>query len=194
MFLEWSKANELTQDINFPSNMLYARTLEAAAHIFEDAALAERAARLKDVIRARSFDGTYFVDNEVYNENGVPVSTGERTETCQYYAFFCGVATPETYPVLWQRLMTDFGPDRAEKGLHPEIYPSNAFVGNYLRLFLLKENGLYEKLLDEIKGYFFYMAERTGTLWENVYENASCNHGFASCVVWFIRKAEAALK
>ncbi|MBP3388950.1 MAG: hypothetical protein J6K98_03650 [Clostridia bacterium] len=194
VFLEWSKANELTQDINFPSNMLYARTLEAAAHMFEDAALAEKAARLKEVIRARSFDGTYFVDNEVYNEDGVPVSSGERTETCQYYAFFCGVATPGTYPALWHTLVTDFGPDRAEKGLHPEIYPANAFIGNYLRLFLLEENELFDKLLSEIKGYFFYMAERTGTLWENVYENASCNHGFASCVVRFIRRAEAALK
>ena len=38
------------------------------------------------------------------------------------------------------------------------------------------------------------MAERTGTLWENVSEQASCNHGFASCAVRFIRKAEAALK
>ena len=193
VFIEWSKANELTQDINFPSNMLYARTLEAAAHIFEDAALAEKAARLKDVIRQRSFDGTYFTDNEVYRD-GVPVSTGERTETCQYYAFFCGVATPDTYPELWQTLVNDFGPDRAQKGLHPEIYPANAFIGNYLRLFLLEENKLFDKLLDEIKGYFFYMAERTGTLWENVGEQASCNHGFASCAVRFIRKAEAALK
>ena len=193
VFIEWSKANELTQDINFPSNMLYARTLEAAAHIFEDAALAEKAARLKDVIRQRSFDGTYFTDNEVYRD-GVPVSTGERTETCQYYAFFCGVATPDTYPELWQTLVNDFGPDRAQKGLHPEIYPANAFIGNYLRLFLLEEKKLFDKLLDEIKGYFFYMAERTGTLWENVGEQASCNHGFASCAVRFIRKAEAALK
>ncbi len=193
VFIEWSKANELTQDISFPSNMLYARMLEAAARIFEDAALAEKAARLKDMIRRRSFDGIYFVDNEVYRD-GVPVSTGEHTETCQYYAFFCGVATPDTYPELWQTLVNDFGPDRAQKGLHPEVYPANAFIGNYLRLFLLEENRLFDKLLSETKGYFFYMAERTGTLWENVSEQASCNHGFASCAVRFIRKAEAALQ
>jgi alpha-L-rhamnosidase len=30
---------------------------------------------------------------------------------------------------------------------------------------------------------FYYMAERTGTLWENIGAYASCNHGFASHIV-----------
>ncbi len=37
----------------------------------------------------------------------------------------------------------------------------------------------------EVAGYngnSYYMAERTGTLWENVGAYASCNHGFASHV------------
>ena len=191
VFLEWSKANDLTQDINFPSNMLYARTLEAVACIFDDPTLAAKASHLKEVIRTRSFDGNFFVDNEVYNNHNIPVSTGERTETCQYYAFFCGIATPTTYPELWHKLVTDFGPNRIATGLHPEIYPANAFIGNYLRLFLLEENELFDKLIEEIRGYFFYMAERTGTLWEHTGDFASCNHGFASCVVRFIRKAES---
>lgn len=194
VFLEWSKANELTQDINFPSNMLYAKTLLAAAHLFDDAALEAKANALFDVIRARSFDGTFFRDNEVYNGDGIPVSPGERTETCQYYAFFTGTATPETYPQLWHTLITDFGPKRAEKGLYPEIYPANAFIGNYLRLMLLDENGLYEKLIEESKDYFLYMAERTGTLWENTGDYASCNHGFASYAAPMLIRAEENLK
>ena len=189
VFVEWSKANDLVQDINFPSNMMYARMLEAAARLFDDPALAEKAAALKETIRKRSYDGTFFVDNEVY-EGDTPVSTGERTETCQYYAFFTGVATPETYPELWEKLVTAFGPHRAEQGLYPEIYPANAFIGNYLRLILLEENGLYEQLLKEISGYFYYMAERTGTLWENTTDYASCNHSFASYAAHFIRVAE----
>ena len=37
----------------------------------------------------------------------------------------------------------------------------------------------------EIKGYFGYMAEKTGTLWEKIDDYASMNHGFASQVaVW----------
>lgn len=185
---------ELTQDINFPSNMLYTKTLLAAARMFDDAALEAKANALFDVIRARSFDGTFFRDNEVYNGDGEPVSPGERTETCQYYAFFTGTATPETYPELWHTLMTDFGPKRAEKGLYPEIYPANAFIGNYLRLMLLDENGLYEKLIEESKDYFLYMAERTGTLWENTGDYASCNHGFASYAAPMLIRAEENLK
>lgn len=193
VFLEWSKANELTQDINFPSNMFYAYTLEAVARTFDDEALLKKAASIKETVRRRSFDGTFFVDNEVYKD-GVPVLTGERTETCQYYAFFTGVATPQSHPKLWEMLITEFGPDRIKLGLHPDIYPSNAFVGNYLRLMLLERYGLYEQELEEIKGYFTYMADRTGTLWENTGDYASCNHGFAAYAGCLINNAERALR
>lgn len=203
VFLEWSQANKLVQDINFPSNMLYARMLRATAALFDDPAQIVKAERLETVIRERSYDGQFFVDNEVYNDDGFPVSSGERTETCQYYAFFTGVATPKTYPELWQRLTTEFGPYRLKQydtgDIWPrrenltkwtEIWPSNAFIGNYLRLELLRQEGLYEQLLKECTGYFHYMAQRTGTLWENTSEYASCNHGFASYAAAFILEAE----
>ena len=38
-------------------------------------------------------------------------------------------------------------------------------------------------MLDESVSYCLYMAERTGTLWENISPTASCDHGFASHVV-----------
>ena len=63
---------------------------------------------------------------------------------------------------------------------HPEIWPSNAFIGNYLRLECLAREGLVRNVLDETKGFFLYMAERTGTLWEMISPTASCDHGFAS--------------
>ncbi len=37
-------------------------------------------------------------------------------------------------------------------------------------------------MLKEIKYFFLSMAERTGTLWENTYETASCNHGIVGVV------------
>ena len=86
--------------------------------------------------------------------------------------------------------MTDFGPEREAKGLWPNVHKCNAFVGNYLRLELLLKNGLYEQLLQECTGFFEYMADRTGTLWENTYDKASCNHGFASYAAVFILEAE----
>lgn len=192
VFLEWSHANELVQDINFPTNMLYARMLMAVSRLYGDPAAADKAQRLRETVRARSYNGRFFVDNEIYRD-GRPVSSGECTETCQYYAFFTGTATPEAYPELWRILTTDFGPHRTEKGLYPEIYPANAFIGNYLRLELLARYGLYSRLLEEIEGYFLYMAQRTGTLWENITDYASCSHGFASYAASLILEAEAHL-
>ena len=110
------------------------------------------------------------------------ISAADYLET----AFFCGTATPETHPWLWETLVHDFGYDRAEKGLYPEIWPANAFIGNYLRLDLLNRFGFKTELYDNIKGYFAYMAERTGTLWELVASQASCNHGFASHVLYWM--------
>ena len=52
-----------------------------------------------------------------------------------------------------------------------------------LRLDLLDRHGLKDELYDNIKGYFTYMADQTGTLWELVANQASCNHGFASHVI-----------
>ena len=48
--------------------------------------------------------------------------------------------------------------------------------------------GELEALEENIRGYFDYMAQKTGTLWENDGDYASCNHGFASHVlIWLDR-------
>ena len=44
----------------------------------------------------------------------------------------------------------------------------------------------YEKVLENITDYFYYMAERTGTLWEHTGTTASCDHGFASYVICWL--------
>ncbi len=196
VFVEWSECNKLTQDINFPTNMLYAKTLRAVANLYNDNDFAEKADRLKKTINEKSFTETgFYCDNAVYGEDGVARLSGKCTETCQYYAFFCGIATPEEKPELWQRMLHDFGPERIVPNKWPEftpeakwqeIYPSNAFIGNYLRLELLYLYGEHEKLAQNIKGFFTKMADLTGTLWENDSTTASCNHGFASHVVYWM--------
>ncbi len=179
-FVEWSKANDLVQDINFPNNMVYAYMLKAVGVMYDDPALLGKAAALKETILARSFNGEFFVDNEVYNADGVPVSTGETTETCQYHAFFFGIVTPESHPDLWKKLTTDFGPQRAETGLYPKVHPANAFTGNLLRLDILLRFGLDDQGRREVGGYYTDIARITGSLWEHMSTEASCNHGFAA--------------
>lgn len=186
VFLEWSKSNELTQDVSFASNMLYCTVLDTVAELYGDAALKSKATALRNTINEMSMTESGFYCDNAWRRDGKLVLSGERTESCQYYAFFTDVATPETHPELWSILVNDFGYDRAEKGLYPEIWPANAFIGNYLRLDLLNRYGFMDELYDNIKGYFAYMAERTGTLWENTSDFASCNHGFASHVIYWM--------
>ena len=186
IFVEWSRCNSLVRDVSFPSNMVYSEVLNAMAELYGDASLAQKAQLIKENINKLAMTPSgFYCDNAIRNEAGKLVLSGERTEACQYYAFFTNVATPTYNPELWKILVNDFGYARAEKGLYPEIWPANAFIGNYLRLDLLNRYGYKEELYDNIKGYFYYMAERTGTLWENVGAEASCNHGFASHVIYW---------
>ena len=109
--------------------------------------------------------------------------TTNRTEVCQYFAFYFDVATPTTYPELWRLLRDDFGPDRKQTKAYQEVGFANSLVGNMLRFELLSQNGCCQQILDESSAYLLYMADRTGTLWENDEPHASCNHGFASHIV-----------
>ena len=190
VFIEWSKANDFVQDVSFPSNMLYCGMLRTVGKLYSDTALIAQADAVCEEIRRMSFDGEFFIDNAIREADGKLQVTGNRSETCQYYAFFFEVATPATHPALWQRLTKEFGPHRTELGLWPQIHPSNAFIGNYLRLDTLVRYGLHDQLMDEMRGYFEHMADTTGTLWEHTDTQASCNHGFASYYAYLLKQVQ----
>ena len=187
-FVEWSKANQLVQDVNYPTNMLYSGALTAAGRLYNKPELLQKSAAIQKTVRAQSLQNGFFVDRALRQEDGSLLIDSETTETCQYYAFYFGVATPETDPVLWNTMLNDFGPQRDLEKTYPQIYPSNAFIGNYLRLDFMMRIGEFDKARENILGYFGYMAERTGTLWEHIGTTASCNHGFASYVVTWLDK------
>ncbi|MBN2317140.1 MAG: hypothetical protein JXM79_24655 [Sedimentisphaerales bacterium] len=181
VFVEWSKANSFVQDVSYPSNMLYAAALAAAGRMYDEPELIEQAEQIREVIRRQSFDGEFFVDNAVRKDGRLQV-TRNRSEVCQYFAFFFDVATPHTHEELWKKLVHQFGPNRKKTNAFPEVHPANAFVGNYLRLELLSRYGYPAQIKNELVDFYHYMAEQTGTLWENIGASASCNHGFASHV------------
>ncbi len=182
VFVEWSEANSFVQDVNYPSNMLYAAALSSASRLYSEPQLAHQSEVIRKTVERQSYDGEFFVDNAV-RESGVLRVTRNRTEVCQYFAFYFGVATPESHPDLWRRLLEQFGPQRERTKAFPEIHPANAFVGNMLRLEILSRYGQAQRILDESIDYLLYMEERTGTLWENMDASASCDHGFASHIV-----------
>ncbi len=188
VFIEWSKANDFAQDVNYPTNMLWAAALDATGRLYGDDKLRERAGVVRQRVREQSFDGEWFVDNAVRDEAGRLVRTTNRTETCQYYAFHFGTAEPDRDPVLWTHLLDALGPQRKQPDPYADLHPSNMLIGNCLRLELLSRAGRAAQMREEMKAFFLTMARTTGTLWENNDASASCNHAFASHVVcWLYR-------
>ena len=183
-FVEWSMANAWVQDVNYPTNMLYAKILKDMAELFGDKALADKACKVKAEVVKQSFNGTFFTDNAVRNENGELVNTGNISETCQYYAYFCGIAdgTDERFKTLTDTMLNEFG---GKKQPDLGIEPSAPFIGKYLRLIMLLNLKQFSLVLSDIEDYFADMAKTTGTLWENdmkesLEHGGSLNHGFAS--------------
>ena len=163
--------------------MLYAGGSRPPARMYHLPELTAKAERIREAIRRQSFDGQFFVDNAVRHKNGKLEVTRNRTEVCQYFAFFFQVATPESHPDLWRVLRDKFGPDRKKTKEFSDVHQANSFIGNMLRMELLSQAGLSRQILKESIAYLLYMADRTGTLWENTEASASCDHGFASHIV-----------
>lgn len=195
VFIEWSEANNFVQDVNYPTNMLYAAALAAAGKLYQQDGWIYEAEDIRKVIRKQAFNGQFFVDNAIRSKKSRRIEiTTNTSEVCQYFAFYFDVATPYVYPTLWHNLVYNFGPQRSQHNLFPEVTTANAFVGNYLRLELLSRYKFHSKLFAECLQYFDYMAEQTGTLWENISATASCNHGFASHAVHLIYRDILGLK
>ncbi len=182
IFIEWSEANDFVQDVNYPTNMLYAAALEAAGRMYDLPGFATRAQSVRQTVRRQSYDGEFFVDNAL-RKGGKLLPTRNRTEVCQYFAFFTGTATAQSHPELWRKLTDSFGPKRKETGAYAGVYRARPFIGNMMRMELLSRHGLCRQILEDSADYYLEMADRTGTLWEHDGASASCNHGFASHIV-----------
>lgn len=194
VFVEWSKANEFVQDVNYPSNMLYSAALRCAGRLYRNDDWLKKSVNVREAVLRQSYNGEFFVDNAIREENGELTITNNTTETCQYYAFFFNIATPGSHPELWNKILNDFGPNRDDRVTHPAVFRANAFVGNYLRMDILSRYNLQNQLLSEVQDYFYSMAHLTGTLWENMHSHASCNHGFASFIGYVLYRDVLGIK
>jgi len=191
VFVEWSDANNCVRAVNHPTNMVYARCLEAAAQLYQRDDWAVQAERIRSAVRELSWDGRWFADQSV-RVDGKLVRSETRSETCQYHAFSFNTADMETHADAWRRLRDEWGPLRAlgggeeEPPEKSELVPANLLYGCMLRFELLLQHGENEKLLEEIRYVFGPQAELTGTLWEHLEPKSSCNHGFASRVCGYL--------
>ena len=180
-FIEHSRANELTDGVNFPTNWLYAAALDAMAGLAGDDQLHLRARHVRETTTRLSWNGGWFVDHAVRQE-GELRPTPDATETCQYYAFYFDAVSPRTHPELWEMLLSGFGPAPSAKGA-ATLSPANFLLGFSLRFELLARNHCGDLLREEAKAYLGPMANLTGTLWEHNDARASCCHAFAAHIL-----------
>lgn len=180
VFIEWSIANadEYVCGVNYPSNMLYCRLLSDFGKMTGESELVFKAENIKNKILEQSFNGRFFEDNRV-RENGKLVLKGNASETCQYFAFYLGIADFQKYSDLFDSLVKHCKCTR-ESIENKDIHRSNIIIGLIIRETLLLERGYIEQAIEECKEILYGMAVRTGTLWENVDIRASCNHNIAS--------------
>lgn len=185
VFVEWSKANDFVQNINYPTNMMYYAALKAAGELYDNEVWICRAQNIKQKILEQSFDGEFFTDHAIRTDDTL-MNPGDITEVTQYYAFFCEIATPETHNELFDKMISDFGPGRKTNNIWPNVHFAAPFIGYYLRLEIMMRYGFHQDVYENIKGYFLNMAEQTGTLWEKADPFASCDHGFASYILYWL--------
>lgn len=189
VFVEWSHANEMVQDINFPSNMIYHAALQVVAELYGHAEYIEHAARVKDAILKYAYVDGFFCDHA--KQDGKIIKTvRESSETCQYYAFVFGIADPESHPELFEKLLWEFSPKRRTENRYPEICFSELFFGIPLRIEMLLQNKMFQAAYEEICFYYLKQARLTGTFWETLDRGASYNHGFASIILDWLTKIE----
>lgn len=179
-FVEWSEANNWTQDVNYPTNFLYAQVLTCIAELYNDEECRRRSDEVRKVAIDQSFNGQYFQDHSIRDEAGKLHLQEHSSEACQYYAvLFGGVDLEnERYAPLKHLILNVFAPNR--DGAMPQIMEVNAFIGAYLRMDTLLKMGEYKLLLQNISDFFGKMDEYTGTLWEFRQLKGSFDHGFAS--------------
>lgn len=187
-FVEWSRANNWTQDVSYPTNFLYAEVLRCVGRLFGDRAAGEKAEKVARETVRQSFDGRVFLDHAVRKDGGL-MRCADCSEAGQYYAILFGgidMKAPE-YAELRHLVLEVFGADRTV--LLEEIAPINAFIGAYLRLEALLKMGEKEAVLHSLTTFFGGMAGETGTLWEYRERHGSRDHGFASYALVAMRAA-----
>ncbi len=194
-FVEWSRANTWVQDVNYPTNFLYAETLRETAKLYGDNALLERSNRVREMTKKRSWNGDVFIDNAVKDENGVLHNTLNFSEAGQYYAILFGDLNlnDPIYDNLKTYIAEDFERFRPDKEHFVRV---NVWIGFYLKMWVFIRWGAWDRLERMIKGVFPEMADETGTLWEYRYDQkvGSYDHGFSVYVAYAIGMINEAKK
>ncbi|MBO5714004.1 MAG: hypothetical protein J6R83_01085 [Clostridia bacterium] len=180
-FVEWSKANWWTNDVNFPTQFLFSEVLDCTAKLYGDSKLFAIADNMRKKAIELSFDGEFFVDHAGRDNDGALTVLTDTSEAAQYYALLFGKIdfSDNKYDKFKDRVF-NVGYDKVTDRDFVQV---NAFIGFYLKQLALLKYKKYDLLEKEIKNFFAGQVQKTGTLWEYKTPVGSNDHGFASFAV-----------
>ena len=183
VFVEPTRANRWTYDVNYPMNMLWAKVLDCVSEMYDRPALAQKAEGIRVVIRRQSFDGVTFFDHSERAADGTLVRLPDRSRICQAEAVFFGIADLEApeFAVFREKFIDNFTE-------FPDIEPLHGFIGYAVRAAAMLRAGLFDEDLAEIRATYGKCAAETGTLWEDMKYGSSIDHGFSSFIAVVIEK------
>lgn len=183
-FVEFSKANRLTNGVNYPTNMLYYKVLETAYALYPHLVVEGKTEKIRNAIIEQSFDGAFFRDHATRDENNNLILQPEKTAICQHEAFYFDIASSDDEKFV---LLKNFVLENCGYGGNTEdVEPLGMFMGYNIRIFLLNKMGEFERNLKEIEQLYGMMADTCGTLWEHLDPyggGSSLNHGLSAAVV-----------
>ncbi|MBQ8882793.1 MAG: hypothetical protein IJY70_05350, partial [Clostridia bacterium] len=142
-FVEWSRANAWTQDVNYPTNFLYSAVCDAVYTLFGDEKYRQKAIKIREKTIEQSYRDGLFYDHAVRVDGKLMLEV-DCSEIAQYYAVLFGGfdINDAKFAPLKDKIYNFFTPDRTEK--LQEIEKIQAFIGIYLRLDALLKIGAYD--------------------------------------------------
>jgi len=167
-FIDCSAASNFATGVNYPTNLLYAQALEVASAWFQDQEMKRRAENIRQLTKERGMRHGRLLDSDQFEAT---------SEAAQYYAlYFASDLFPE--------ISVETAPDTP--------YPSGLLMAKMMRYELLFRQGKRTKLQEELQRDFLPMVQRTGTLWEKLfeakpwYEQTSCCHCFGTAIILWL--------
>ena len=188
VFIDWTKANDWTQDVSYPANLLWAEALDVLARLYGKPELAEEAARIRATVRAQSWSPSrgFYRDHAVRQADGSLTVLDDASEALQTFMLAFGGLDRRADRAFFGRVFDELGRGKAARA---GVLPGNFWTAILLRLCVLSREGECRRACAELAG-LVDMADRTGTLWESFPEIAtySCNHGFTSFAARLIQE------
>ena len=167
-FIDCSEASNFASGVNYPTNLLFAKVLDAIGSWYNDAELSNDADRIRHLVRKQGMLSDRLRDSDHWQAT---------SEAAQYYALYFAAD-------LFSEISLENAKDTP--------YSCGLLMAKMMRYEILHRNGKYAELQRELNADFLPSVQRSGTFWEKLYgavpllEQTSCCHCFPTAIIQWL--------